>query len=385
MESKDFMFGELLQIVPELPPSIGGICDFSLLLARELKAKHGVLTRFLNGDPAWSGGSERMLPFVAESVKERSDAAMLEALERASSCKAVLLHYVGHGYAKRGCPFWLVQALERWKQRNRSQLIVLFHEVSGTGPIWTSGFWTASWQTALAKRLARLADSIRITTEISARRVRAMMPPGSTTPVRVLPVFSTLGEIAEPAPYHERSRQMIVFGSGGWRKDAYIRRVGALEDACRVMRIEEVIDIGVPTNMRPALSVPFVEAGVLSAEDASALMSKAAAGFFTYPVAHIAKSTIFAAYCAHGLAPVTFAGNNPVSLEGLRPTEHFLAGISPASSCESKLSDLAKTAHYWYQKHGLSVHACEVSDTLLTNDSTAARNAVAEKPIQPPP
>ena len=356
---------ELLQIVPMLPPAISGVGDYALLLARDLQARHGVQTRFpeRRSDLAWPRGKRGTLPGTA--VQERSAAALRRALEENALCSSVLLHYVGHGYEPRGCPFWLVRALEQWKRTSRAHLIVLFHEVSGSGPIWTSGFWTAGLQTSLARRLARLGDSLRITTEVAARRVRAMLPVGSTTPVRVLPVFSTLGEPRTQRPYHERTRQMIVFGGVGWRKDAYTRHRSTLEEACRQMRIEQIVDIGVAVGERPKLSVPLVEAGVLSAADASELMSGAAAGFFTYPVLHIGKSTIFAAYCAHRLVPVTFAENALSGDEGLHPEKHFLVEMSAASDDDNTLAKVASSAHAWYRQHDLAVHARELSSAIV--------------------
>ena len=363
---------ELLQIVPMLPPAVSGVGDYALLLARELLVGHGVRTHFLCGDPGWRGQEENVAPFPGEAVADHSVPALLAGLKNAASCQAVLLHYVGHGYEKRGCPFWLVRALEHWKHRNGdTRLIVLFHEVSGSGPVWTSGFWTAGIQTSLAQRLARLGDSLRITTEVAAKRVRAMLPAGSGKPVRVQPVFSTLGEIATPLPYHERTRQMIVFGGVGWRRAAYTRHRETLEDVCQRLRIEKVIDIGVPVGLRPNLSVPFVEAGVLPAGEASELLSRSSTGFFTYPVLHIGKSTIFAAYCAHGLLPVTFAENALPGDAGLSPAKHFLAGTSWISCDEATLTGIAASAHLWYQQHRLREHARGIHDSLLQPEPIA--------------
>ena len=357
---------ELLQIVPVLPPVLSGVGDYALLLARELQARHGVRTHFLNADTKGGGAEEHVAPFVADVVKEHSVAAMRRALERARSSSTVLLHYVGHGYAKRGCPFWLVRALEQWKPHSRARLIVLFHEVSGTGPIWTSGFWTSGMQTALARRLAHLGDTLRITTEVAAERVRAMLPDGSQTPVRVLPVFSTLGEPTTLLSYQERSRHLIIFGSAGWRRDAYTRHLPTLRNACWELRMEKVIDIGSPTGARPALGVPFVEAGALPASEASELMQASTVGFFTYPVPHIGKSTIFAAYCAHGLIPVTFAANTANGDENLRPNVHFLAlPDDAAGACDNIFSKaIATAANTWYQQHRLEVHAGEIAQAM---------------------
>ena len=363
---------ELLQIVPMLPPTISGVGDYALLLARELQASHSVQTRFLCGDPGWCGQEEHVAPFPSEAVEARNAAALLKALEKTSACQAVLLHYVGHGYEPRGCPFWLVQALEQWKhQAGRTRLIVLFHEVSGTGPVWTSGFWTAGLQTALAKRLARLGDSLRITTEIAAQRVRAMLPAGSGTQVRVQPVFSTMGEPTALPAFQERDRQMIVFGGTGWRRDAYTRYLPSLQSACRHLQIERVIDIGKPISVRPALAVPYVEAGVLPAREASALMLGSVSGFFTYPVLHLGKSTIFAAYCAHGMVPSTIPENRLFGDRGLQPSLQFLISDDQRSHDENGLAKLATAAHIWYRQHRLTMHASEIYQNLSSNKRTS--------------
>lgn len=44
---------ELLQIVPMLPPALGGIGDYALLLARDLQAAHGVRSCSVNAETAW--------------------------------------------------------------------------------------------------------------------------------------------------------------------------------------------------------------------------------------------------------------------------------------------------------------------------------------------
>jgi len=47
---------EILQIVPRFPPAISGVGNYACLLARQLRAAHGIDTRFLVCDPY---GSEK--------------------------------------------------------------------------------------------------------------------------------------------------------------------------------------------------------------------------------------------------------------------------------------------------------------------------------------
>lgn len=347
---------ELAQIVPALPPALSGVGDFALRLAEELSGRHGVRTRFIVGDPAWNGAAA-VAPFAAEAVNSRSARALRECLDATNG--ATLLHYVGYGYAHRGCPFWLVDALEGWKRATRRSLIVLYHEVFATGPIWSSAFWVNPLHKWLAGRLARLADARRITTTISLGELRETLRRGEDLPTAVAPVFSTLGEPTEVAPLAARERQAIVFGSPPVRAEVYAS-VNALRMFCRRHGLERVIDVGMPLPGGARIEgVETQEAGPLSAPEASALFSRSQVGYFNYPAPHLGKSTIFAAYCAHGLVPVTFPGNIAAA-DGLRAGEHFLV-----DGDGSGLETVAAAARAWYQGHRLEVHARDIHGLML--------------------
>ena len=358
---------ELIQIVPVLPPALSGVGDYALLLARELQDHQGVRTRFLAGDPSW-GGNAAVAPFPAQAVPARTAAALGRALDEAEAAGgqagAALLHYVGFGYADRGCPFWLVDAVERWKlARAGRRLIVLFHELYATGPVWSSVFWTGPFQKRLAARLGRAADARRMTTQIAAGQLRALLgPAGRAAAIEAVPVFSTLGEPAAPPPLAARRRQMVVFGSRAWREDVYTRRLADLADACRRLEIERVVDVGAPLAALPGggLPVPLKAAGPLSAQEAGEWFAGSLAGYFSYPVPSLAKSTIFAAYCAHGMVPVTFPGNARPNTDGLAAGRHFLAEMGPRPADAAALARVGAQAREWYAGHRLAVHAAGV-------------------------
>ena len=73
----------------------------------------------------------------------------------------------------------------------------------------------------------------------------------------------------------------------------------------------------------------------------------------------MAKSTILAAYCAHGLLPVTLPGNDRASLDGFLPGVHYLAGTAEPPTPE-RLATVAAAAFDWYAGHRLAVHAAGV-------------------------
>ncbi|HEY9614838.1 MAG TPA: glycosyltransferase family 1 protein, partial [Allocoleopsis sp.] len=103
---------KIIQIVPTLPPAIDGLGDYALNLARQLRQGFAQETHFVVGNPAWEG--ERTIEgFPITVLPKRSGAAVLSSLLKVCSSPApVLLHYVGYGYAKRGCPLWLVDGLQ---------------------------------------------------------------------------------------------------------------------------------------------------------------------------------------------------------------------------------------------------------------------------------
>ena len=355
---------ELVQIVPALPPAFSGVGDFAVLLARELLDRHGVGTRFVVGDPGWNAPAA-VAPFAAASVAAHApDAlrALLPAGPPDALPDAVLLHYVGYGYAHRGCPFWLVDALERWKHAPgpARRLVVLFHEVYASGPPWSSVFWLNPFQRRLAARLARLADARRITTTISQGELFGTLRRKEALPTTVAPVFSTLGEPADPPPLAARERQVIVFGSRPLRAEVYARGAGALTAFCNRHGISRVVDVGVPVADGARLpGVEVHEAGPLPAAEASALFSRSLAGYFTYTAPYLAKSTIFAAYCAHRMVPVTFRGNDGPG-DGLRVGEHYLFGDGEGNANDDAFDHTADAAHAWYRGHRLQVHADDI-------------------------
>ena len=95
------------------------------------------------------------------------------------------------------------------------------------------------------------------------------------------------------------------------------------------------------------------------------------AGYFTYPVPSLAKSTIFAAYCAHGMVPVTSPGNDQPNLDGLAAGTHFLAEPPTRTPDMDTLSRVADAARDWYDEHQIAVHAADLR-RQLTEPARAA-------------
>lgn len=321
----------VLQIVPYLPPPYEGVGTYAAALGHALGGEDG----FLVGDPAWSGTGGRA---VAARTGEALQAAVADA-------DTVLLHYAGYGYQRRGCPAWLVEGLVRWSGR----LVTVFHEIWASGPPWRSSFWLLPAQRRLAAALARRSEALATTLDLYAGMLR---PWTRGREIAVMPVFSTVGEPAEVPGFAARARRIVVFGGAGVRSRTYERFLPELARAAKALRAEEIWDVGPPLPLPGALEgIPVRPLGVLPAGEVSEILRGSAAGFLAYPPAFLPKSTIFAAYCAHGVLPVCAWDRHPAD----RPP-YWTGDGDPAAT--------AATAHGWYRGHSLALQAARFRELL---------------------
>ena len=348
---------KILQIVPRLPPAIDGLGDYALNLARQLRQDFGVETHFLVGNPDWIGATETE-GFPVIQLKQRSARTFLSQLPR--KVRTILLHYVGYGYAKRGCPLWLVDGLRRWQSEHlQARLVTMFHEVYASGKFWTSAFWLSPLQRNLAARLARLSDAC-LTSKQRYADILSQLSQGKHPQIPTLPVFSNIGEPQQPPPLAERTRRIVVFGHKNSRSQVYQQCLPVLEQVCKMLEIREIYDIGVPTGLKlsPVNGVPIEEKGVTEAAVISEILLDSVGSFSNFPLPNnLAKSGVFAAYCCHRLIPImTLSSAAPV--DGLEAGKHYWAAdFRTRQLCLEAGQIIADNAHAWYQTHNLSIQA----------------------------
>ncbi|MBD1847246.1 glycosyltransferase family 1 protein [Cyanobacteria bacterium FACHB-63] len=358
---------EITVIVPKLPPSIDGIGDYGLRLAQQLYQDLGWKTHFIVGTPEWQGETEGEF-FCVSTVAARSQTALLKLLPAAPA--TVLLHYAGHGYANRGCPFWLVQALAQWCQSG-GRLITLFHELYATSPLLSSALLTSPFQKRLATQVMELSDRVLTNQKQYAEKIDQLSHHKHSA-IPTLPVFSNVGEIEQPLPLNQRSRRLIVFGGGGLRTAAYGRSRSALIKACTELDIEEIIDIGSPLKFQPEPipDVALKTLGVQPLTEISRYMSSAIAGFLDYPTAYLGKSTIFAAYCSHGMIPIVSSKKTP-NLDGLKSNQHYWLADSKQILDIEQAQAIVHTAHAWYHAHNLRTQSAIFAASLGLEKNTS--------------
>jgi len=345
----------IISIVNRLPPAVDGIGDYALNLARQLRQDADINTHFIVSQPTWSGAQD-LEGFSISQVNERSSAALLKLLQGQTR---VLLHYAPHSHAKKGCPYWLLHALETWRQQTEgAKLTIMFHELysMGKGVVPRStDFWLLPFQKQVARRMARLGDRCLTSSEhyaeliCQARRIQSDAIP-------TLPVPSGIGEPRQVVSLSERQRRLIIFGQGGNKEKAY-RSILQIREVCQTLEIQEIWDIGTAGNRAfPNIEgVRMVEAGRLPAVQVSEILSNSLAGFLSYDPGRLAKSTIFAAYSSHGMIPINTAGAASLA-DSLLSNKHYWVPQN-SNVNEIEWQAIADHARAWYQTHNLAAQA----------------------------
>jgi hypothetical protein len=352
-----FINKPIIQIVPQLPPAINGVGDYAVNLACQLRKDWGIETKFIVGNPTWEGAST-IEGFAVQKVFDYSSKTLSILLLNQSSLQIpVLLHYVGYGYAKRGCPVWLIEGLKSWKANNDNfHFVTMFHEIyASSKKPWESSFWLSPLQKNLAVQIAKLSDRCLTSKQLYAE-ILYNLSGGKHTQIPTLPVFSNIGEPEQIPPLANRHRRMIVFGSARNRRRVYQESLTELIYACKLLEIEEIWDIGSSTGLKLSIinGLPVVEMGKQPAPEISNIMLNSLAGFFNYHPDFLGKSTIFAAYCAHGLLPVSAKGSK-LPVDGIESGKHYW--IPDSLNNLDEVQAIAQNAHQWYQPHSLSLQA----------------------------
>ena len=349
----------IIQVVPRLPPAVDGVGDYALNLAQQLRKDFGIETHFIVCDPTWTGATE-IGGFPISQISVHSANTLLSLLP-SDRTATVLLHYVGYGYAKRGCPVWLVDGLQRWRNASiHRTLVTMFHEVYASGrPPWTSAFWLFPLQKNLANRLVQLSDRALTSKQLYAEILHKLSL-GKHSQIPSLPVFSNIGEPRQVPPLAKRQRRLVIFGGRGNRIQVYRKSLETLSHTCQLLGIQEIWDIGPSTglNLSTVNSVPVVEKGKLPATEVSSILLDSLAGFLDYNPDYLAKSTIFAAYCSHGLLPVSVQCT-ALPIDGIEPRKHYWLPDGQVTELKNieQMQAIADNAYAWYQTHSLSVQA----------------------------
>ena len=344
---------QIVQIVPRLPPEIDGVGDYAATLAAKMSEDFDIETHFVVGpqaDPLVVSAN----PFRVTYCRRPDGSELSRALADIKGLKVSLVHFVGYGYAKRGAPLSFVNALVDWRRAHpERRLITVFHELYARGSIWSSSFWNFHLQKMLVHRLIRVSDYCHTTLARYAVAIEQYRR-SEITPVSYLPVFSTIGEPSATPSGVERKRDMVVFGGRSRRQETYMLHADGLARACRALGIHRIIDVGPALPVIPDVGIEVFEAGPQPRNAITGILSHSLAGFVSYFDGYLAKSSIFAAYAAHGLLSV-LPRQNDSKADGLFCGQQYISAENVGTQVGNEMiRNINKQALEWYSRHSIA-------------------------------
>jgi hypothetical protein len=366
--NKSCSFPSLIQVVPQRTVQPNGVADYAAVLAGALHRSSGINSIFLSPLPQ-AGASPVEDAWETTFLPRRHGelfADTLGSLSAALNAKAVLLHFSGYGYQKRGVPTWLLDGLRRWRRRGDIPLFTIFHELYAVGRLpWHSSFWLSPIQKLIARGIFDL--SAKAITPIRTYQ-DTLSHWGRRTDHEIIrmPVFSNVGESGRGRPAVERPATAVVFGLSGTEKKIFGEYYLVIQRIVTLMGIEKIIDVGPRSSPVPGRigRVPLISKGLLSASEISSTLKDARFGLVAYPLDFIGKSGVFAAYAAHGVVPIVLS-EKLASVDDLKAKEHFIDGLRiMAGPGEDDLGSIQQSVSDWYVSHSLKVQANLIAERV---------------------
>jgi len=363
---------KIIQIVSELPPTVGGVSAYVMKLAEELLHTHQLQTHFIcfynlstKKQEDKSKFSSNL--FQATNLISFNQEEILSRLPE--NFKAIIFHYSFNLNldSQYRLASHLLEILIFLKKKFSFKLIIMFHELfpfgyKGKLKFWHNYYHSYFSNTELlpARGFAKIADDV-IT---DSGRFQKILSKWSKSLVKCFPDFSTVGEPKIVPESNKRERNLIVFGLPYSRRRVYSKHSHDILKICQVLNLNRVYDIGcydtritnILNNLKKLNKVKFIETGALSPEMISKLMLSSYAGLFDYShcPGDLGKSTVFAAYCAHGLVPIS-TKYNPSEEDGIFQNIHYIVSNRKLKLLTpTELQYIAKNAIIWYSGHSSS-------------------------------
>jgi hypothetical protein len=349
----------LIQVVPRRAAEPDGLADYALALARALRAYRGANSVFLSGTPSADARpvEDDWKTVCVPKRKAQILADTIQLLSAETNACAVVLHFSGYGYQKRGVPLWLVQGLRIWSRLSgQVPLLTIFHELYASGRPWQSAFWLSPLQKQIARSILNLSSVAITPTELGSKLLSELRD-GDATKITAMPVFSNVGEPGRGSAPCARSAAAVVFGLAGVEDGIYGTYRSKIERIVSSLGIEKIFDVGPRLSSMPRTlaGAPVISKGVLPRDAVSDLLQRARFGLVAYPLDLIGKSGVFAAYAAHGVVPIVLSDKQG-AFDGLQPARHFLDGLRLGNGAED-LASIQRKLFTWYTSHSLKVQA----------------------------
>ncbi len=328
------------QLIQLVSPGVGGVRDYLECLRDQWRS---------------TGIASHVLAMSQDDARQKSLGTRLEENIAATGqpCSLVL-HFSGYGFERRGLCFWLVREIEQARRQLGSnlRLVTMFHELYASGPPWGSAFWLSRFQASIASRIARASDALWTNTELHGQWLSKQV--GAHVSIQIHPVLSTIGEPSAVPDASDRDLRLTVFGAQSTRHRA-LERLPLHAATLRRHGIAEVLEVGTGaayTGRDGSLPVRFL--GRMEATELRSLLESSAYGLIDYPSHCLSKSSVYAAYAAHGCVSLNTAAPARET-DGLKQGLHYIT-LDPSRDLPKDAAArqaAADAARSWYAKHSL--------------------------------
>ena len=348
----------LIHIAPELPPTVGGVADYTEILSHRLmKVSNGAVEPVLvHAGKSETESIDANFPGVDLSGRQSAQAlasTMQELADEAHGPTAVLLEYSGYGYATRGAPLWLARGLRRVCGDNEIPLVTIFHEISASGPVWSSAFWLAPVQRWISRTLLRMSKSVLVNRPSGAGKLRSWTQ--NPAKISFQPVFSNVGEPETCPSLAERENYAVAFGGADEKGELYAQSE-TLRQIFEKNDIDRLVDVGPPPSTSPEIDVAHEVKGIKPSEVVSGYLERARFGFAHRRLDLLTKSGVVAAYLAHGVPPVILPNGNAKHPPVLSLGTHYET-LDRAGSNSIDWEEMSRQGYTWYLEEAQSQKA----------------------------
>lgn len=348
--------------VAHVLPFTSGIVDYTLRLSEQLSVAHSIENILISvtansehQEPVISPNLNYLDRFPIYKLRHGEDNLLIDTVLKDISSLIVHFDFELLSHVE------FLQGLR--KKRDDLKIIFMFHEFFPCWPMNLRSKLSMEFKRLTNSRegnvyrsrleLVKLADRIFTNSQVFQSGLSRL----TDTPVTCVPTFSSVGEPKKILSYTKRIPQMIVFGGPGTRERLYNNSAKALVKSCRKLGIEEVVDIGPPLGKNMDIfpeGIHVTAIGPQSSQKISEKLSESMAGFIDYshnPIA-ISKSSVFAAYSAHGLVTV-LSQSLKYETDNLKLNEHYTTWKNLKNVDPLKMQKISTKAFDWYQDHNL--------------------------------
>lgn len=338
-------------LVPRFAPQNCGIGEQTQFLLGQLHERQQIEGGVLVASPLWNA---EKAPAMPRSLRWEGSPP--------PGTQVLMLQYSGYGYARRGAPLGLAMQMRRMRrQRPEIRLVTMFHELFAYGPVTSSSFWLSYVQRWIALMLTRLSDQV-ITNRVGSARWLENRVAAHCGRIVASPVFSNLGEVPDSPPPSQREAHLVFFGYQAELWDAGFTGLRRVIEALKPQRVSILgRSAEIPAEVFGDIAV--TRTGYLGAEEVSAILRTARWGLVAYNPEYLGKSSLLAAFMAHGVVPLLVDGHLPLS-EGLERGVHLLA-VKDLDSITPDLDAVSAAGQAWYRPHNRENTAAAFAKLLL--------------------